>query len=164
MILTAESICILLGMLPLVVGYLQSNLPLAAMGAFAVGLLWLLSRRVFRAWIASIGLFIFVCASGVGAWLGLSPILMAISVLGSLSAWDLAGFFRRLGRAAPEDDLIQLGKKHLVQLGIFMGVSMILALLGLLIRVNIPFWWVFLLVLVTVLGIMKLGNRIQRGG
>ena len=164
MLLTAESICILLGTLPLVVGYLQFNLPLAAIGAFAVGLPWLLSRREFRAWMASIGLFIFVCASGIGAWLGLSPILMAISVLGSLSAWDLAGFSRRVRRAAPEDDLNQLGKKHLVQLGILLGVSMILVLLGLLIHSNIPFWWVFLLVLVAVLGMMKLENRIQRGG
>ncbi len=162
MVLTAESIGILLGTLPLVVGYLQFHLPLAAFGALAVGLLWLFSRQRFRVWIASIGLFICVCASGAGAWLGLSPILMAISILGSLSAWDLADFSRRLRRAAPEDDLRQLENKHLVQLASLVGISLVLVLMGLLIRLHIPFWWLILLTLAAVYGVMQLIDRIRR--
>jgi hypothetical protein len=160
MILTAELICILLATLPLVVGYLQFNLPLAAMGAFAIGLLWLFSPRKFRVWIAPIGFFIYVCASGIGAWLGLSPIWMAISVLGSISAWDLAGFSRRLARASPGDDLRQMEKRHLVQLACLTGISLVLVLMGLLIHVHIPFWGLFLLTLAAVLGLMQLVNRI----
>jgi hypothetical protein len=164
MLLAAESICILAGALPLVVGYFQLKLSLIAFGAFAIGLLWLFSPSRYRIWIASIGFFIFVCASGVGTWLGLSPFLMAISILGSLSAWDLAGFSSRLRCAAPEDDLHQLKKKHLILLTCLVGTSLVLVASGLLIRVNIPFWWLILLALAVVFGIMQLLNRMRGRG
>ncbi len=164
MLIIAESFCILVGYLPLVAGYFQHQLPVVAIGAFAVGLLWLFWSARYRIWIASIGLFLLVCASGIGVWLGLSPVLMATSILGSLSAWDLAGFSHRLQRAAPEDDLRQLKKSHLVQLASLVVISLVLVLLGLLIRVKIPFWWLFLLALAAVFGIMQLVNRMQRGG
>lgn len=163
MIIAAEAISILLGTLPLVIGYFQFHLPWVAVGVLTVGLLWLFFQPRYRIWIASIGLFLFVCASGTGAWLGLSPILMGISILGSLSAWDLAGFSHRLLRAALEDDLRQLKKSHLLRLAGLMGISLVLLLPGLLIRLNIPFWWLFLLALAVVLGITQLVNRMQRG-
>jgi hypothetical protein len=164
MLVIVESTCILIGTLLLVVGYFQFQLPLVAIGTIAVGLLWLFLPPRYRTWNASIGLFLFSCASGIGVWLGLSPVLMAICILGSLSAWDLAGFSHRLLRAAPEDDLSQLVKSHLSQLASLVGISLVLVLLGLFIRINIPFWWLFLLVLAAVFGIMQLVNRMQRGG
>lgn len=163
MIIAVEAISIFLGTLPLVIGYSQFHLPWVAVGVLTVGLLWLFFLLRYRIWIASIGLFLFVCASGTGAWLGMSPILMGISILGSLSAWDLAGFFHRLRRAAVDDDLRQLKKSHLLQLAGLMGISLVLLLLGLLIRLNIPFWWLFLMTLAVVLGITQLVNRMQRG-
>lgn len=164
MLLLAESVCILVGMLSLIVGYLQFNLLPVAIGCFAIGLLWLFTLGRYRAWVASFGIFFNVCASGIGIWLGVSPFLMAFSVLGSLSAWDLTGFSYRLQFASPEDNLRTLEQRHLLLLAIFSGISMVLVLLGLLIRVEIPFGWMFLLVLMTIFGIMKLINSFRREG
>jgi hypothetical protein len=162
-LLFTESVCILLGVLPLIAGYIRFNLSTVAIGCFAIGLLWLFSRQRYRALAASFGLFILTCAAGIGVWIGLSPILMAFSVLGNLSAWELAGFSHRLRQAAPEDNLNQLEKAYLVQLFSVGGISLVLVLVGLLTRIQIPFGWIFLLVLVAVIGMMQLENRLRRG-
>jgi hypothetical protein len=164
LILAAETICILAGTLPLVAGFFQSNLSPVAIGCFMIGLIWLLSQ--WRRWImvASFGLFVFVVAAGIGIWIGLSPFLMAVSVLGSLSAWDLAGFSLRLRRAAPEDDLRKLEKNHLVRLAGLAAIGLVLILAAAFSHLRISFGWLFLLAIAVVLGMMQLVNHLRRGG
>jgi hypothetical protein len=163
LILAAETICILAGTLALVAGYFRSNLSPVAIGCFMVGLFWLLSQ--WRHWkmVASFGLFIFVVAAGIGMWLGLSPFLMAVSVLGSLSAWDLAGFSRRLRLAASEDNLRNLEKDHLLRLAGLAAVGLALILAAVFFHLRISFGWTFLLAIAVVLGMMQLVNRLRRG-
>jgi len=163
-IVAAETICILTGMLALVAGYYQSGLSSVAIGCFVLGLLWLLSQRRNWYWVASPGLFIFVAAAGIGVWIGLNPILMAFSVLGSLLAWDLADFSRRIHAAAPEDDLRRLQEKHLVRLVSLGAVGLALILAALLMRLRISFGWIFLLTIAAVAGMMQLVKRLRRGG
>jgi hypothetical protein len=150
-------------MLPLIAGYIQLNLSAVAIGCFVIGSLWLLSLWRRWMWIASPGLFAFVIAAGIGIWIGLSPILMACSVLGSLLAWDLDDFSRRLRGAAPEDDLRRLEKMHLLRLAILGSISLSLNLVTLVIHFRIAFGWMFLLTLMAVLGIIQLVNRLRRG-
>jgi hypothetical protein len=163
-ILAAESICILSGMLPLVAGYLQFDLPPVAIFCLVIGLLWLASQWRRMAWIASLGILAFISMAGVGVWIGLSPFLMACSVLGSLLAWDLADFSRRLQRAASEDDLRQLEKVHLLRSGLLGGTGLILILATLFIHLRISFGWMFLLALVAVLGLVQLVKRLRGSG
>jgi hypothetical protein len=163
-VLISESICVLLGALPLAVGYFQIQLAPVAIGCILIGLLWLLTNRYGWVWAASLGLFMFVTSAGVGVWIGLSPILMAFSVVGSLMAWDLASFSGRLRGAAPEDDLHLLRKRHLVR-SASMGVGgSVLILAALFIHVRISFGWMFLLVLVAALGVIQLADRLRRSG
>jgi hypothetical protein len=163
-VLTAETICVLIGMLPLAGSYFQTGLPEVAIGCLAVGLLWLLSQWRRWDWMASIGMLIFCGAAGLGVWIGLSPVLMAISVLASLLAWDLADFYRRLRRAAPEDDLRSLERLHLLRLAGLAGTSLVLILAALLIHLQISFGWLFLLALVAIFGILQLVRRLRQGG
>jgi hypothetical protein len=158
----AESICILAGMLPLIAGYIQFNFFPGAIGCFLIGLLWLFSQRRRWVWVAPLGLSVFVIAAGLGVWIGLSPYLMAFSVMGSLFAWDLADFSRRLRGAAPDDDLRQLIKMHLLRLTILGIICMSLSLVALVIHFRLSFGWIFLLSLVAVLGMMQLVNRLRR--
>ena len=87
---------------------------------------------------------------------------MAFSVLGSFLAWDLADFSRRLQHAAPEDDLRQLEKRHLLWLAGLGAIGLSLNLMALLIHVQLSFGWMFLLALVAVLGMVQLVKRFQR--
>jgi hypothetical protein len=151
-------------MAALVAGYYQADLSTIAFGCLVIGLLWLISQWRRWYWVASFGLFAFVGAAGIGVWFSLSPILMAFSVLGSLSAWDLADFSRRLGRAAPEDDLRPLQKKHLLRLASLGAIGMALILAALFLNLRISFGWVFLLTLAALLGLMQLVNHLRQGG
>jgi hypothetical protein len=158
-VLAVETICILVSITPLIAGYIQFNLLGVAIGCIAIGMLWLLSEWRGWAWMAPAGLFVFGSAAGAGVLLGLSPFLMALSVLGSLSAWDLAGFSRRLRSAAAEDRLQSLKKKHLVRLASLGVISLALMMGALLIHLKISFGWMFILALVVILGLMQMVNR-----
>ena len=162
MIIIAETICILAGMLPLAAGYFQFDLPLVAIGCLVIGLLWLLSQWRRLDWAASLGMLIFTGASALGVWVGLSPFLLAISVLGSLLAWDLADFSRRLRRAAPEDNLRLLEKQHLMRLAGVGGLSLALTLAALIVHLQISFGWLLLLAIVAVLGLLQLVKRLRQ--
>ena len=164
MVLPAESICILIGMLPLVAGYFQFNLPPVAIGCLVIGLLWFLSQWRCWAWAASLGLFAFVAMAGMGVWIGLSPVLMAFSILGSLLAWDLDGFSQRLQNAAPEDSLQPLEKTHLLRLALLGTTGLVLILVAVFTHMRISFGWMFLLAFVAVLGMIQLVDRLHRGG
>jgi hypothetical protein len=161
-IIIAETICILAGMLPLAAGYFQADLPLVAIICLVIGLLWLLSQWRRLDWTASLGMLVFTSASALGVWVGLSPFLLAISVLGSLLAWDLADFSRRLRRAAPEDDLRPLEKQHLIRLAGLGGLSLVLTLAALIVRLQVSFGWLFLLAIVAVLGLLQLVKRLRQ--
>ncbi len=163
MIPVAETICILAGMLSLMAAYYNSSLAPVAIGCFVVGLFWLFSRWRRWAWVASLGLVIFVGAAVLGLWIGLSPILMTCSVLGGLLAWDLADFSRRLYRAAPEDDLRKLENKHLVRLVILGVIGLSLSLVAMYLNLRISFGWMFLLAFAALLGLMQLVKRLRRG-
>lgn len=162
MIIIAETICILAGMLPLAAGYFQFDLPLVAIGCLVIGLLWLLSQWRRLDWAASLGMLIFTGASALGVWVGLSPFLLAISVLGSLLAWDLADFSRRLRRAAPEDNLRLLEKQHLMRLAGVGGLSLALTLAALIVHLQISFGWLLLLAIVAILGLLQLVKRLRQ--
>lgn len=164
MVIAFETISVLAGMLALMAGYYQSSLSPVAVGCFVMGLLWLLSQWRRLSWVASLGLFVFVGAAGVGVWIRLSPILMACGVLGGLLAWDLDDFSRRLRNAAREDNLKMLEKKHLVWLACLGAVGLVLILAALVMHLQISFGWVFLLTIAAVLGMMQLANRLRRGG
>ena len=162
MIMITETICILAGMLPLAAGYFQVDLPLVAIICLIIGLLWLLSQWRRLDWVASLGMLVFTSASALGVQVGMSPFLLAISVLGSLLAWDLADFSRRLRRAAPEDDLRPLEKQHLTRLAGLGGLSLVLTLAALIVHLQISFGWLFLLAIVAVLGLLQLVKRLRQ--
>ena len=163
-IVAAEILCIIASMTLLITGYYQSNLFPVAVGCFGVGLLWLLSQRRRWDWVASTGLFVFITAAGIGILIGLKPIMMALSLLGSLAAWDLAGFSRRLREAAPEDDLRRIEKDHLVRLASLVAIGLFLILAALIIQIKFAFEWMFLLTCAALLGLVQLVNRLRRGG
>jgi hypothetical protein len=163
-VVASETICILAGTLALVAGYYPTDLYPVAIGCFVIGLLWLLSQWQAWAWVAPLGLFVFVSAAGIGVWIRMSPTLMAFSVLASLLAWDLSDFSRRLRSAAPEDDLRKIKSKHLVRLAGLGAIGLALSLAALVMHLRFSFEWVFLLTIATVAGMMQLVNRLRRGG
>ncbi len=144
-------------------GYSNSGLSLVAIGCLLIGLIWLLAEWRRWAWVALPALFVLVCAAGIGAWKGLSPILMVFSVLGSLLAGDLNDFSHRLHSAAPEDDLKKLEKMHLARLVILGATGLSLSLVAMYLHLQISFGWMFLVAFAAVLGLMQLVKSFRQG-
>ncbi len=164
MLVVIEITCVLAGMTPLVGGYYLAGLSPVAIACLITGSFWLISLWRQWTWLASLGLFAFVGAGAAGVWLGMNPILVAFSMLGSLLAWDLAGFSRRLRGMAPEDDLRRIEKTHFVRLAGLGAIGMVLVLAGLGMNLRFSFGWAFLLTLAAILGILQLADRLRRGG
>jgi hypothetical protein len=167
MTLIFETLCILAAALSLVAGYIQFGLPQAAVACLVTAVLWLIelfSHWPRLKWVPSAGLLVFILMAGLGAWVGLSLFLPAVSVLFSLWAWDLSDFSRRLRRAAPQDDLRGLEKAHFLRLGVLGGISLALMLTALLVHLQISFGWLFLLALFAILGLLQLVKRVRMGG
>ena len=161
MILVTECLGVLAGMLPLVTGYYQENLFPIAIGCFGIGILWLWSEWSGWVWVAQVGLFVFITAAGAGVLIGLSPFLMALSVLGSLLAWDLNDFSHRLRNAAPGDMQQRLEKNHLRRLGWLEAIGLFLTLAALFIHLQISFGWMVLLALAAILGMVQMVRRFR---
>jgi hypothetical protein len=99
-----------------------------------------------------------------GFWLRLStPLLLAASLAG-LAAWDLAAFARRLLRAAPEDDVRGLERKHLARLGVVALAGLALCLAALYLPAKVSFGWALVLVLVGVWGAGRVVGWLLRNG
>ncbi len=161
--LVIESLSVLIGFLPLTLGYLKPNGLGLSLTCALVGSFWLVSVWIKRSWMALPGLIVLTFMAGLGVWDGLNPFLMACSILGSLVAWDMGAFRHRLQNAAPEDDLRKLIRRHTWRLTWFGTVSLVMILFGLFVKFRISFGWIYLL---TFLGIISLTQLVGylRGG
>jgi len=160
--LVFEIIFIVLSIGVLVAGYALAGLYSLAIASLGIGLFWLLALWRRWSWSASVGFILTGVAAGFGIWFGISPVLITISVLGSLLAWDLSDFQVRLQSAHPEDNVPRLEQKHLIRIAILGLVGLSLSLAALVIRIQFRFEWIFLLALAAVWGITQLANRLRR--
>lgn len=162
MLIIFGMICILVATLPLAAGYFQVNLPPVTIVCLLAGFIWLISLWQRVDWAASVGLLVVACAAMLGVWLGLSPLLLAISLLSGLLAWDLSDFSNRLRRAACADDLSLLVKRHLLRLGGLGGLSLILMIVALFVHVRISFGWLLLIAIVLIFGLLQLARHLRQ--
>jgi hypothetical protein len=128
------------------------------------GLLWVIALFLRWDWFSAIGLFTVYGFTAAGFWLHLStPLLLAASLAG-LCAWDLTALAQRLRRAAKDDDLAGLERKHLARLALVSVAGLALCLGALYLPARLSFGWALLLVLVGVWGAGRVVNWLVRSG
>lgn len=128
-----------------------------------LGAFWALAQVRGWRWFAPIGLFASLFAAGYGLWIALPAGWMLAGALGTLFAWYVADFERRLRVSAP-DDAPGLRTRRLLRLGALTSLVLAWTLL------KMVYWWKFSLewlayvAILAALGTSYLVLRLQREG
>lgn len=163
MTLVALVLSIIIGAGSLAYGYWQAGLTDPARWIVLMGIVWLLAHWRKYYWFSSVALLLAIFAAGYGVWREFPTVWMLPGALGGLLGWDLSDFARRLGYAAPTDDVKDLERKHLARVGVVAALGLGLAILSLFIHVRrLAFEVAVGLILLAALGLTRLVMRLRR--
>jgi hypothetical protein len=154
---------VIVGTGSLAYGYSREGFTDPARWIVLLGLFWLAAHWRKWYWFSPVALFISIFAAGFGVWREFPTIWMLLGALGGLLGWDLSDFARRLGYAAPTDDVQGMERRHLARAGVVAALGLGLALLSLVIQVRrLAFEVAVGLILLAVLGLTRLVVRLRR--
>ena len=157
MTIIALILSILLGVVSLAIGYLQSGVSTYTFLLLLLGVIWLVTHFRKWYWFASIALLLIVFAAAYGVWREFPTVWMLLGALGGLLGWDLSDFARRLSYASPMDDTRSMERLHLERVGIVAALGFGLVILSVIIRVErLAFEVAVVLVLLAALGLTRL--------
>jgi hypothetical protein len=136
--------------------------PWSIIGAIAFIVLWISGYLRNWQWLQNAGLLFIFGLACLGFLLGLSATLLFCGSFFALAGWDLVDFSRRLRNASPEDDLRALEHQHFLRLGSGITLGVILVMLAVNIRLQIPFGWMIILALLAALGLGKMVSSLLK--
>ena len=142
-------------------GFYANGYTTQAVGFVIFGFAWIIGQ-IRWAWIASLGLAVVTFAAVMGIFYNLPISLMSAGALFAFIAWDLAEFHFRLKKAAKEDSIAMLERRHFARLGLILIVGCGVILITRFLRVRLNFEIAALLVLAGVWGISLLVGRLRR--
>ena len=118
---------------------------------------------IWRKWIfgSILCLLILVLGISLAAIFAGSRLILLISLLATLSAWDLAAFHIRLSVCRNIADKNQLIQTHLLRLASVMIIGLALPLLTFSLRFNLVFWQVFLLGVLLLAGLSQVFAQLK---
>jgi len=161
MTIIAMVVSIFLGIGSLVWGYFDGGLTDPARWLVLTGAAWLIAEWRRQRWFASLGLFVIIIAAAYGLWIQLSSGWMVTGAVSGLLAWDLSDFARRLGYAAPTDDVAGMERRHLARAGVVAVIGAAIALIATFVHVRIPFEVAVVFVLLVAGGITRLVVKLR---
>ena len=148
---------IILGTGSLAYGYFQAGLYDPARWSILLGIVWILAHWRRYYWFSALGLFLTLIGAAYGVWNQFTTIWMLLGALGGLLGWDLSDFARRIGYAAPTDDIQGMERRHLERVGIVAALGFGLAILSLYIHIKrLAFEVAVGLVLLAAIGLTRL--------
>ena len=157
MTIVAMVLSILLGTGSLVIGYLQADATAPVRWFIVLGIVWLAAHWRKWYWVSSVALLALVAGAAYGVWKDFPTVWMLLGTLGGLLGWDLSDFARRLGYAAPTDDVRGMERRHLERVGIVAVLGLGLALLSVYVKVQrLAFEVAIGLVILAALGLTRL--------
>ncbi len=128
--------------------YALSILPIAILDGF--------SRRFGWSWCPAALLLAYIALAAGGLFLGLPPALMIAGAAAALFHWELSEPFARDSRAEEIPQAGQFYRQRLRYLGISTATGLLLAELGLFLRVDLPFAGAILAAVILLFSIYRL--------
>ena len=163
MTLIAFVLSVILGTGSLAAGFYQAGMFDPARWSVLLGVVWILSHWRKLYWLSSLAFLLVLAGAAYGVWNELTTAWMMLGALGGLLGWDLSDFARRLGYAAPTDDIRGMEYRHLARVGVVALLGFGLAWLSVVIRIErLPFEIAVGLVLLAALGLTRLVIRLRR--
>jgi len=129
----------------------------------AIPLYWYFTRKVSTGLTISILLLVYVLLAAIGLLKDLSPYPMVIGCVLALAGWESAQFLLNFHDTSMDLTNPRLEYLHNKDLVIAIGFGLLLALLGLNIRLHLPFGLVAGLVLLAAFGLYR-GLRVRKIG
>lgn len=147
-------LCPALSSLCLGLGYVQSGVWAAVVGILPL-LIWIAARRWKVPWIANLGLAITTAAAAYGLTMGAPLVWMLPGAALGLASWDLSLLDASLD-GSPPGVTERLEKGHYTSLGLALALSLLVVILGRMIRFQIPFIFMLALVVLAYLSLDRL--------
>jgi hypothetical protein len=133
--------------------------------AFAAGsftlLIGLLAFKWPSSWLPSAALLGSVCLAAGGLLFGASPSLMLLGVTLALADWDLAFLDLVPADGSSVRAVSLLEQKHYQSLALAIGLTLLLTVAGRIIRFQIPFVGMIILVILAFLSLSRLGRMLS---
>jgi hypothetical protein len=142
----------------LAVGYALAGKWVALVLVGLVWIAWLFSDN----WPPTLLLAASVALAAGGVWAGASPFLMIGAATLALVSWDVMNWEAFLTGELTGEVEARLERTHFAVLGLTVGPSLLLVLVGRLIQVPIPFGVLVFLVLLTFFGVDRLWHLVKK--
>ena len=155
-------ICLVVSMLCLAVGYGIAGQWIGAVIAIITGLAWLLARRYPTSWLPLMCLSASICLAVVGRLTGSPPLLMICGSGFALAVWDLLFLDDALGSNSSGEQTRQYESKHLQSLALALGSGLLVAFLGRLLNLQIPFVLLMLFIALVIFGLDRIWGHIKK--
>ena len=155
-------ICLLVSAVCLAAGYTSAGRWIGAMLALILAVTWWLARKYPGADLGFICLLGTVCLAVAGQLSGARPVLMICGAGAALAAWDLLGLDESL--KGDESQNREYESRHLQALAWALGCGLLLALLGRLLKLQVPFIVLALSVGVLLFGLDRVWVHIKKRG
>ena len=149
-------ICPIAGVVCLVVGYAMVRQWLALLGVLFVFLVWLFTWIWSSRWLPLAALALSVSLSAAGIFAGAPPALMILSAALSLAAWDLALMDLPHAEVSSTGRLSFLAYSHYKSLALAVALGLLAAMVGRMVRIQLPFGVMILLALLVLVSLERL--------
>ncbi len=147
--------CTLLSALFLLAGYSLGGNWKLLLPLLAIPLAWILFRKAAASLRLSILLFVYVFLAALGLFLHLSSYLMIGGCAFALAGWESAGFLLNFRSSPMRSKDQRLEGLHTKDLALAIGSGLLLALLGLNVRLQLPFGLVAGLAILAAYGLYR---------
>jgi len=150
----------LAGLACLVIAFIQVQQWLALAAVILPLLAWLFSARWTYRGLPLAGLLLSIALSGLGLLIGVAPVLMIISAALALAGWDLLLWHYTLPADLPAATLSRLAYSHYRSLALALALGLLAALAGRLLRLQLPFGVLILLVILALFSLERLWHSL----
>ena len=119
--------------------------------SIASGIIWLLLEFYDRRLLNTIFFILFTVLAVLGCLKSMSSLILLISFMTDLAAWDLSRFLLRSSNLANVENKAGFEKRHLSRLSLTIGAGFLLALLPVFITFRLSFVIVFFITLLAMI-------------
>ncbi len=130
--------------------------------AVGMGTFWFFSRRRTNRWLPHIFLFITMAVSVIAILSGADPLLGLAGSVFALITWDVHQLIGDLQGTPQKESTSRYEQRHLRSLVLAVGAGLSIAIIGRLIRLQLPFILLFVLVLLILFGLDRLWTHLAR--
>ncbi len=141
----------------LLIGQWAGSVCVVGMGTF-----WFLSRRRTNQWLPHMFLFLTMAVSAAIILSGGYPLLGMAGSVFALMAWDAHQLISDLQGTTQKETTSRFEQRHLWSLILASGTGLSIAIIGRMIRLQLPFILLFVFVLLILFGLDRLWSQLAR--